>query len=1625
MDEVLNGKFYARLETKIKADCDEQQAIQLIPFAKRVFELFPLEELLGENLNDLVGFVRRFWLFMQQVDPNQPKVQIFNPAREKNGWAIESTAIFVVQRDMPFLVDSVRMELNRRGLNINTVNTTIFTLTRDEENNLLTPVASEEDAGARRESTIFLELDEVISEEERRWLEKDLYSVLYDVAAVTDDYYPMMSRVDEVVSELQNHPAYGPGTELDETINILEWLKNGNFTFTGYAEYRLGEYAGESVLSDILDRKLGIFRRYEKDVPTVAVNDLNPGLQAFYNSDMPLIFTKSSVHSRVHRQAYSDYIVVKRFDDKGNAIGEHRFLGLYTSVVYNLSPFQIPLISKKVERIVENSDMVPGGHDDKALRQIIEIHPRDELFHSSVEDLQRTLMSIWEINERRHVRLFVRPDPFEKFISCIVYFPRDIYNTKLRKSAEKLLMEKFAAYESEFNTYFSESILARTHYILQIKSKCYRDIDFKEVEKQLVQLSKSWKDNLTEALYSRWGKKEGHSLFKLYGEGFSSSYQEHFSPQTAMEDIELFRSLESQHEIAMNFYQAAEADKNIMRFKLFHQDNPLELSELVPMLEHLGFRVLGEHPYQITSAKGTHIWLQDFTLSFNLDVDVDVSAVRHVFEEAFSAIWSRHTESDSFNRLVIGARLDWRTVSMLRMYARYMKQLGSAVSQDFIAETLSSHLDITRHLVALFKSYFDPKMVTHKGKGGEADSRMNHLNQVLLSLLDQVVNLNEDQVLRSYLNLINATLRTNFFQSDTKGHQKPYISVKLAPGEIPNAPRPRPLYEIFVYSPRIEGVHLRGGKVARGGLRWSDRLEDYRTEILGLVKAQQVKNSVIVPTGAKGGFVAKYIDRHYSREAMQKEGVGCYQLFIRGLLDLTDNVIDGEIVPPVDVVRRDDDDPYLVVAADKGTATFSDIANEISGQYEHWLGDAFASGGSNGYDHKAMGITAKGAWVAVQRHFRELGINTQTDNFSVIGIGDMGGDVFGNGMLMSECIELVAAFNHMHIFIDPAPDAGTSFVERKRLFETPGSSWADYDEKLISRGGGIFERSAKSVQLTPEIQQRFGIEEQQLTPTELIKRLLQSEVDLIWNGGIGTYIKARTEGHLEVGDRANDLLRIDGGELRCRVFGEGGNLGMTQKGRIEYCLNGGACNTDFIDNAAGVDCSDHEVNIKILLNELVQKGEFSAEQRNRLLEEMTEQVSELVLANNYNQTLAITLADYQCSRNLAEYARCISEWENDGKLDRALEGLPDDETIGEREKAGQSLVRPELSVLVSYAKIILKEALLNSDVADDQLICKDVEDAFPQRLNDGYPEQIANHSLRREIICNQIANEVINRMGLTFCQRQATSTGASMGEVVKAYVVVRDSLQLNQVWSEIESLDYAVSSDFQNELFATVMRLGRRATRWVLRNRRACLNPVNEIKAFASKMDELRALLASLLGGEIKRLWLERFNQLLERGVPEQTAGMVVSANNLYFGFGAAEIAIRTEKPLRLVAIAHHKLATVLQLHWFADEIVGLQPANRWEDFARESFVDDLEYQRRSLTNAILRDVESEDTLDQAITSWQQKHSILIARWMEMIKELRVAPAGDFAMYSVALRELLDLVQATNNQNNQTLVCPI
>ncbi|OUS40737.1 NAD-glutamate dehydrogenase [Oleispira antarctica] len=1597
---------------------DKVQAQRIKLFAELYYAEAPVEDLNARNPEDLYGATVSCWLFIQENNISQPKVRVFNPDFEAHGWQSTHTVIEVLAKEMPFLIDSVRLELNRRQMSIHAINSCVAHLERDGKHKKKgsSPLFESSDK-SQAEAIIYIEVDRHTESDMLDDLAKSLISILHEVSHCVEDFTQLTAKVNQVAAELGGLPCDKPKKEIKEAQDFLSWLSNDHFTFLGCDEFTIENKGDKTFIVRDEGHDLGIFRFHKAEADRRTLEELPAEIQSFVLSSDIVNFFKSGSRSRVHRPAYPDYVVIKRFNKKGEVIGGIRFMGLYTSIVYIESPNNIPLIRQKLQQVRKLAGFDKGSHSGKELNRILEVYPRDELIQSSSEQLYNTALGILNIQERRQTRAFLRKGTYGKFLYCMVYTPRDIYNTELRTKIQGVLEDACDPDFVEFNTNFSESILARTHFVLRLKNSESGDVNHAEIERKIQQAARSWGDDLHTALVEQVGEEKGNRYHQVYRHAFPAGYREDFGSRTAVADIQHIEDLRTHPEkgIAMSFYRELEEGENQLRFKLFNLDDVLPLSDVLPILENLGLRVIGEHPYGLQLDDGRKVWIHNFLLEYTLAERIDMQAVKCLFQETFKNIWHGHAESDGFNKLVLGSEIGWRDIAMLRAYARYMKQTRFGISETYIAATLTRYIEISRLLVKAFEVRFGLHVDwTEK----QRDLAFNEIEREITEALDDVEQLNEDRIVRRFLELIKATLRTNFNQSDEEGNAKDYIAFKLDPHQISDMPLPRPMFEIFVYSPRVEGVHLRGGKVARGGLRWSDRNEDFRTEVLGLVKAQQVKNAVIVPVGAKGGFVAKNLSSEMSRDEWLEEGIACYKIFISSLLDVTDNLVDGAVVPPLEVVRHDDDDVYLVVAADKGTATFSDISNGISLERDFWLGDAFASGGSIGYDHKKMGITARGAWVSVQRHFRERGLNVQEEDFTVVGVGDMAGDVFGNGMLLSQHIRLTAAFNHMHIFVDPNPDSAPSYIERKRMFEMPRSTWDDYDKSLISKGGAVFSRSAKSIKISPEMKERFDIKADALPPTELIKALLLAPVDLLWNGGIGTYIKGSSETHADVGDKATDAVRINGNQVRAKVVGEGGNLGMTQLGRVEFALANGSSYTDFIDNAGGVDCSDHEVNIKIMLNEIVASGDMTMKQRNQLFMDMTDAVSDLVLGNNYRQTQAIALAHRECEERMDEYVRLIHDFEEAGKLNRALEYLPDEETIAERKVNGQGLTKPELSVLISYAKADLKEQLNLEEISQDPYLCKIVETAFPQKLVDDYNSPVMNHKLRSEIVATQLANDLVNYMGITFVNRLTESTGATVVEVARAYVAARDVFGLHDLWAKIEQLDYQIPANVQADMMSRLMRLVRRASRWFLRNRRTDMDVATEVESFKASADSVRNNLSQWLQGSTQATWQGRFDQYSAQGVSDEVSALAAGTSSLFSALGIIEASHETARPVERVAEAYFCVGETLSLNWFLDQINNLEVNSHWQALAREAFRDDMDWQLRSLTVSVLSSEDSGDMpMDELMSQWKTAHPNLVSRWQRMLDELRASERVEYAMYSVALRELLDLAQASKHQS--------
>ena len=1601
LKDAMPSVLLENVVSLIHAKVPNSQAKQVEQFATCLYAHMSKDDLNARNDSDLYGAVLSLWNALNKTPKGETHLRVFNPSQSKHGWQSTHSIIEVIQPDMPFLVDSVGMALNRMGITAHMMLHTPLAIERSAQEVTKVTYLKQSPDSTEQVAVFLIEIDRQNSSADIKALEREIQSVLGDVAASVNDWEAMSAKLSETIKDLPKRPFPGEKQELEEAINFLTYLNNHHFTLLGYRQYDLKRVEGDVELVPNMASSLGLMNKHHKAQPEqgLLLSSFSDSARKEALDHSLLILTKSSAKSRVHRPAYVDYIGIKRFDKKGNVVGEDRFIGLYASNVYNRSPREIPLLNEKVQRVLDRSGLTPRSHDYKALLNILENLPRDELIQANVEDLAHTAHGVLEMQDRDKLKLFVRKDGFGRFLSCLVYVSKDRYNTKLRQDTQRILAQHFNSKEDvEFTTYFSESTLARTHYIVKVDNN-NMDVDVAAIENNLIEAARSWEDKLNTALNNALGEEAGTHLMKRYANAFEQSYKEDVLPSSAVVDMQQLEALDDEHKLGMLFYQPQEAalNDNKVRLKLFHKDEPIHLSDVLPMLENFGLRVINERPYEVTTSDGSTFWILDFLMTVKVTNTDNIADSQDRFQTALSQVWQKKLEDDGFNRIILASGLTGREVSVLRAYAKYMRQIDATFSQAYIEETFGRYPQIADLLVKMFIRKFNPKLKTRTlGK---------FMEQINLRL-DEVSSLDDDRIIRRYLDLINATLRTNFYQLDAKGEPKSYISFKFMPSMIPEMPRPLPKFEIFVYSPRVEGVHLRGGKVARGGLRWSDRREDFRTEVLGLVKAQQVKNTVIVPVGAKGGFVCKQLPTEGGREAFFTEGQECYRIFIRALLDITDNIVNGEIVHPVDVVRHDEDDPYLVVAADKGTATFSDIANAISQEYNFWLGDAFASGGSNGYDHKKMGITARGGWESVKRHFREVGIDCQTTDFTCLGIGDMAGDVFGNGMLLSKHTKLVAAFNHMHIFIDPNPDATASYEERARLFALPRSSWEDYNSKLISKGGGIFLRSSKSIPLSAEMKQMLETEKASMTPTELMKELLKMPVDLIWNGGIGTYVKSSRETNAEVGDRANDALRVNGRELRAKIVGEGGNLGCTQLGRIEYAANGGRINTDFVDNVGGVDCSDNEVNIKILLNALVAEGELTLKQRNRLLEEMTEEVGQIVLQDCKDQTRTISVTQVRGAEQLKEQIRFIQYLEKEGKLDRALEFLPSEEELAERLANGRALTRPELSVLVAYAKMVLKEQLLTPEITEDTLLSQLLIAYFPKKLQELYSHKMVTHPLRGEIIATSLANELVNDMGLNFVQRMQDETGASVADAAICYTMAREVFGLAELTKSITDLNGIVPAVVQGEMLHQLRRNMRRACRWFLRHRNRSWSIEQTVAFFKPVFEQLKANVHSYLVEEEAAGIQAEINALIKENVPQDVASTVANMSTLFSTLDIAQIAQTEEKTVALVAETYFKLGARVELHWFLEQISAQPVTNHWQALARAAFREELDWQQRALTSVVLRTCSATSNAQSVISQWIDTNQALLERWFHMLADFKTSQSHEFAKFSVALREL-------------------
>lgn len=1595
-----------------KEQLSKEKVTLLTKFIRFFYAPMALEDIQERSIPDLYGAVISQWKLMLQRKPSEVKIHVFNPQYERDGWQSTHTITQLVVTDMPFLVDSIRMEINRLGLTTHLmIHIGGIKVCRNKKYQIddVFTCQTEHHKESMLEAPIHIEIDRQTDPKILANIKRNIRRVLRDVRVAVEDWGLMQNRVYEAIAELNPGKTLQQPDEIEEKKAFLKWLIDDHFIFLGFHDYETVDEGRQQTLRLIPNSGLGVLRDHTHSKMLRQYTNLLKAVRKIaLSTDQILIMSKTNTMSTVHLPTYTDYIGVKRFKEKGQLIGERCFIGLYTSNVYRSDPLVIPIIRLKVESILKRSKLPAKSYGRKDMQHILATLPRDDLFHATTDELFDWAMGILHLQERRRIRLFVRKDTYGRFLSCLVYVPRDNFTTDLVKRMQDILVKTFHGSDVTFTTYFSESILARIHFVIRINPRHSLEYDIKELEKKLSKVGESWQDEFYKYVIEYFGEEFGNDIFSRYQYAFSSGYREEFLPQQAVYDVEHIEKLSQSSQLGMSIYRPHGVEKDIIRFKLFHPDFTVPLSDALPMLENMGLRIIGEQPYELAFRDGRKVWINDFLMTYAKEpkFEFEIETVKTLFQEAYEKIWLGVAENDSLNRLVLEAELTWREISVFRAYTKYFRQIGFTFSEGYIADALVDNSKVARLLIELFKCYFDPQRATIMKKEAKL------IEEKIQKELDAVAALDQDRILRRYLTLIHATLRTNYFQANQEGSPKPYLSFKLNPSKIPDMPLPLPKYEIFVYSPRFEGVHLRAAKVARGGIRWSDRREDYRTEILGLMKAQQVKNSIIVPAGAKGGFLPKRLSLDAYREEIMQEGLFCYQNFIGGLLDLTDNLKDGRIISPESTICYDGSDPYLVVAADKGTSTFSDVANRVSIEKGYWMGDAFASGGSTGYDHKKMGITARGAWVAARRHFQDLGINLDEAKITIVGIGDMSGDVFGNGMLLSHQIKLVAAFDHRHIFLDPDPVALTSYNERLRLFNLPRSSWDDYNRTLLSKGGNVYSRLVKAIQLSSEVKELLRVEKDVMAPNELIHAILQAPVDMIWNGGIGTYIKSSLEKNSDVGDRSNDNLRVNAKNVRSRVICEGGNLGVTQLGRIEYELNGGKINTDFIDNSAGVDCSDHEVNIKILLNYVVAQGDMTKNQRNELLASMTEEVAKLVLQDNYFQNKALSLASYLAVRDFELNKRFLDALDQERKINRSLEFLPDNKTLLERRTAGLGLTRPELSVLLAYSKIILKSQVKESGLVEDPYLSRYVEDVFPTPLRRRFSKQMRAHYLAKEIIATQLSNRLISMMGIPFLYQMQDELGVSISSIMRAFITAMKIFQMEELLTNVDALDYKVDARVHYQINVEAIRLIRRASRWLLRHRRGELDIAVTISHFSDYVAAIYSRLPKLLLGADKKAMDAQQRVLIEQYVPSELALRIAGMPPLFHALNIVEAATTYHEEVFRVAKIYFMLVDRLDLFWFREKINTYPVGDRWAILARAGYKGDLDWLQRELTVRVLLDTKAR-SIPGKINEWFAKHKPMIYRWQNILAATRSAEKKDFAILFVAIRELFDLAAVT------------
>ena len=1628
---------------QLEKSLGKRQSALVSNFAPQCYARVPFEELADSTPERLAAILTGQVAFMQRRQTGQLLARAYNPDEKKDGWVSDYSIVELVNDDKPFLVDSAVLALSEMGVGLHLVVHPVVRVERDDKGELQRILPRGEEGG-RAESVIQLHIDRYADAADLERICARLAEVMADVGQAVGDWQAMERRVAETADAM---PGWAPSVKpewMAECRAFVEWLLDDHFVLLGIRDYEIDRDGETDVVRRVQGSGLGILSASKGEAERPLASLAPAALKL--SQKRPVIITKTNARSTVHRAGYLDYIGVLKIDEEGRAVGERRIIGLFTSRAYTESAMETPMVRVRAGNILRSSGLTENSHAWKSMVHILETLPRDELFQATTPQLRELIEGVLNLQERRLVRLFIRRERYGRFFSCLVYLPRDRFNTEKRERIQAILGAALQGERVDYTVRVAESNLARLQLLIRPRSGADVEYDLPALEQEIAQAVRSWSDELGAVLRERYGEETGERWLLRFGSAFPEAYKEDISPWVAAFDIENANAVADGDRLRLSLYRPRVPRGGIIRFKLFRMDRPIPLSNILPVLENLGLHVVNERPYELRLAEERSLWIQDFDMEPARGGEVDLDAVREDFEEAFRRTIDGDAENDGFNRLVIASQMHWRQVAVFRAYCKYLQQTNIPFSAAYMADSVSRHPGMSRVLIELFEARFDPGRENEsKAERRAAQLRLKNLlgpifeddcrgDPALADFLEDLVsarqrgrkvqvdaarklferglqfvaNLDEDRILHAFYEMINVTLRTSYYQRASDGSPREYIAFKIDSRALPELPRPRPFREIWVYSPRFEGVHLRGGMIARGGLRWSDRREDFRTEVLGLMKAQNVKNTMIVPVGAKGGFVVKRPPQSGGREAVFAEGVRCYTKFINGLLDITDNLDKDTVVPPKDVVRRDGDDPYLVVAADKGTATFSDTANAVAAEHGHWMGDAFASGGSQGYDHKGMGITARGAWEAVKHHFRAIGHDIQKQPFTVVGIGDMAGDVFGNGMLLSRQIRLKAAFNHMHIFLDPNPDEKTSYAERRRLVRKPGSTWMDYRPELISKGGGVLSRTDKTVPLSREVREWLGIEQAEISPNALIKALLKAEVDLLWNGGIGTYVKASSETHADVGDLSNNPLRVNGEDLRCKVVGEGGNLGMTQLGRIEYARAGGRCNTDFIDNSAGVDTSDHEVNIKILLNQPLVDGKLDGERRNALLAEMSDEVASQVLRNTYLQTQAISMMQAFSASRMGTMAHFINILEEDGALDRELEFLPSDEELAGRRDRGEGMSRPELAVLLSYSKITLYQELLDSNVPEDEWLSGEAVNYFPAQIRQRYAPYVQTHRLKREIIATQVTNSLVNRMGASFVLRMQEDSGKQACDVARAYTIAREVFNARDFWAQVEKLDNRVDASLQMDAMLAMWSLLRQATRWLLNLPNERLDIGEMVKRLGPGLAAMEDIVRAELSAADAEALSRRAARFTEGGFSRKLAQRAALLDELFPALDIVETAARRGSGVDRVAGVSFALGRAFERDWLRHRIESLEVAGEWHAMSRAILRDELFGHHNRMVERVLAE---HGRKKDPVAAWIDEHVERAADVKSMLARMKNQDDLDYATLSVAVRFLGQLAE--------------